>query len=748
MERLAGTSARSQRLIGFAAAGLLAVATAWAFGRVFSGAVPTWKLLATGLLSAAVAVGLQRRNLILATFASLGVLAVVVAWLVFPSTTWNWLPSLETLDAVVRSSHLVTEQARAQAAPTAPLTPLLLAAVVAMWAAIFSSHALAVRAGSPLLALLPPVALLGFADTVLEEDFRPLYGLPFLAAALIVAFADAIRRVVSWGTVWVAQRPSQGLLAVAARGVRPVAASVLVAAALSPAVLPGFGSGAVIDLNDGTGGRVGVDPFVDIRDALTQSDVRPVFRVDTPQPAYLRMLSLDSFDGGRWKAGPSSGVRTYTSGAPLPPLTPSIGATMDERITAASDLSLAYLPVPYPPSSIEIDNGFTFEFPSNAATANDPLDEGDSYLVRTSLIRPTPEALQVEPAFLPPLRDLQLPTDLPVEIRQLARAWTFDARTTYDRVLAIQDRLTDTRVFTYDDSVAARSDSFTLRDFLFTTRRGFCQQFSSAMAVMLRTLGIPSRVAVGFTSGHRMLREGPQAWEITTQDAHAWVEVWFPSFGWLAFEPTPGRINPVASVYASPVQAECPPGTPGCGGRPTGGVGGGSTSSSSPIPLPRQVNPPPGFQGPGLLPPQEEVSRFTWRAGLGLVVGVAILALAVIPPARWLRRRLRIRRAHREPRRLILATYDLFADRAADLGHGRHIGETIEEYRRRVPIESDSADEQLDRLTSITTLAAYAPGSLRHEDALVARDAAETALKDLRRNTPLPRRVAGMYGRR
>jgi transglutaminase-like putative cysteine protease len=747
MEHLAGTSARSQRLIAFAASGLLAVATGWAFGRVFSGSGPTLKLLAAGLASAVVAVGLQRRNLVLATFVSLGVLAVVVAWLVFPSTTWHGLPSLETLDAVVRSSHLVTEQARTQAAPTPPLTPLLLAAVVAIWAAIFSSHALAIRAGSPLLALLPPVALLGFADTVLEEVFRPLYGLPFLAAALLVAFADAIRRVVSWGTVWIGQRPSQGLLVVAARGVRPVAASVLVVAALSPALLPGFGSPALFDLNSGSGGRVGVDPFVDIRDALTQSDVHPVFQVETSQPAYLRMQSLDLFDGGAWKAGPSSGVHAYTSGDLLPALTPSSALTLDERITAASDLDLLYLPVPYPPSSIEIDSGFTFAFPSNVATINDPLDEGDSYLVRSSLIRPTPEALEQELSFLPPPRDLQLPNDLPIEIAQLARDWTAGKRTNYDRAIAIQDHLTDTEVFRYDDRVPVRADSFTLRDFLLKTRRGFCQQFSSAMAVMLRTLGIPSRLAVGFTAGHRVIGGGPQAWEITTQDYHAWVEVWFPSYGWLAFEPTPGRINPVASIYTNPVQG-CNPGTPGCGGSLSGGIGDGPTGTTSPV-LPRQVNPPRQIReiDPGLLAPEENASRFTWRTGFGLAAGAAILALAVVPPARWLRRRLRLRRAHREPRRLILATYGLFADRAADLGYERLRGETIGEYGRRVPMHTVPADEQLDRLTSIATLAAYAPVSLQHEDALVARSAAETALKDLRRHTPLSRRVAGMYGR-
>ena len=76
------------------------------------------------------------------------------------------------------------------------------------------------------------------------------------------------------------------------------------------------------------------------------------------------------------------------------------------------------------------------------------------------------------------------------------------------------------------------------------TRAGYCQHYAGAMALMLRTLGIPARVAVGFTAG--TWKAG--VWTVTDQQAHAWVEAWFAGYGWLAFDPTPGR-GTLSAVY-------------------------------------------------------------------------------------------------------------------------------------------------------------------------------------------------------
>src|SRR6185436_16940479 len=121
-----------------------------------------------------------------------------------------------------------------------------------------------------------------------------------------------------------------------------------------------------------------------------------------------------------------------------------------------------------------------------------------------------------------------------------------------------------------------------------------------------------------------------------------------------------------------------------------------------------------------------------------------VVALAV-PPVRALRRRRRLRRAGDEPRALILATYDVFAERAADLGYPRTSGETLLEYRRRLASSGSLTGGQLERLTSIAGRAAYAPADPVGADVREASEAADTVLHDLRERTPITQRIAGKY---
>ena len=110
---------------------------------------------------------------------------------------------------------------------------------------------------------------------------------------------------------------------------------------------------------------------------------------------------------------------------------------------------------------------------------------------------------------------------------------TAGAPTTYDAVTAVERHLR--QGYAYDE--APPDDDVPLRAFLFEDRAGYCQQFSGAMALMLRTIGIPSRVASGFSPGER--EQGGGAFQVSDRDAHSWVEVYFNGIGWVAFEPTP-----------------------------------------------------------------------------------------------------------------------------------------------------------------------------------------------------------------
>jgi hypothetical protein len=115
----------------------------------------------------------------------------------------------------------------------------------------------------------------------------------------------------------------------------------------------------------------------------------------------------------------------------------------------------------------------------------------------------------------------------------LAERLARHARTPYDFVASVKHFLS--RGYTYDEHPPAAR--YPLESFLFTHKVGYCQQFSGAMAMLLRMGGIPARVAAGFTSG--AFQNESHTWQVSDTDAHAWVEAWFPRYGWVRFDPTP-----------------------------------------------------------------------------------------------------------------------------------------------------------------------------------------------------------------
>ena len=210
MARTQGTSARTQRLIAGVATVLVAASAAIALGRVFQGNGPTLRLLVAGVASAVIATVLERRNLVLATIASLAGLAIAIGWLVFPDTTWAGLPTAETFRAALDAAARVGEQARVQVAPSPPLAPLMLAGSPASGRRCSRRTRWPSGRAALCSALLPPVALVGFADSVLEDVVRPVFGMLFLVAATALLFADGLRRVQGWGPVWTARAGPRG----------------------------------------------------------------------------------------------------------------------------------------------------------------------------------------------------------------------------------------------------------------------------------------------------------------------------------------------------------------------------------------------------------------------------------------------------------------------------------------------------------------------------------------------------------
>ncbi|HEY3106873.1 MAG TPA: transglutaminaseTgpA domain-containing protein [Gaiellaceae bacterium] len=147
--------------------------------------------------------------------------------------------------------------------------------------------------------------------------------------------------------------------------------------------------------------------------------------------------------------------------------------------------------------------------------------------------------------------DVQIQANRP--LYDVARRVVGDAPTPYAAALTLEAWFRKSGGFKYDEQ-PPRAQPFEspLAAFVTRTKRGYCQHFAGAMALMLRDLGIPARVAAGFTSGS--YDSGKHEWKVTDHEAHDWVEVYFPGWGWMPFDPTPSR-GGLDAPYSSASQA-------------------------------------------------------------------------------------------------------------------------------------------------------------------------------------------------
>jgi transglutaminase-like putative cysteine protease len=287
---------------------------------------------------------------------------------------------------------------------------------------------------------------------------------------------------------------------------------------------------------------------------------------------YWRATVLDRFDGNRWlervwRETPAE------SRALSPPAARDRSQWVEQevRVGALRDDHLigATIPVAH-----DVDEGVVYEG-QGVRRALGRLERDQRYTVWSYAPRPTPEELaRVRPlypsALTAPGRELDLadgatmpPFDAPArersvfrlltgrlqsygEVYDRARAVAGETSSPYAAVVALEAWFRSTGGFTYSEQPRSTPGLPPLVGFVVDTRTGYCQHFAGGMAMMLRLLGIPARVAVGFVPGH--YRQGE--WRVTDHDAHAWVEVWFRGYGWLPFDPTPGR-GRLSGTYSS-----------------------------------------------------------------------------------------------------------------------------------------------------------------------------------------------------
>jgi transglutaminase-like putative cysteine protease len=385
------------------------------------------------------------------------------------------------------------------------------------------------------------------------------------------------------------------------------------------------------------------------------------YSTSTDDDVYLRLAVLENFTGATWMPNEADryGVGLQDSAPPVPGLPQGAGKEITTRIVAATDTSIGQrLPLPYP--ARRVDGVFGFDWDSRGLTLvrRDSTASVRSYTVDSLAVDASPSALRSATTSLPAADRgaLAVPGTVPAIITSTAAAWTKGASSPYAIALDIQDHLRD-GAFLYDEQTPAEQgydgDGLGVIAKFLSVKSGYCVHFASTMAVMARLEGIPARVVVGYQPGERTVVAGRDVYEVTSDDLHAWPELFFDGLGWVRFEPTPGR--GIVPTYApQPTKSEAsdaqaaktardsatptpvPSTTPSAG---AAGISGGSTGS-------------PGATG---------VLR-------GFGVGVLVVLLALLPAGlRGLVRRRRLARLTRGGPAEI--GWQEVVDSEADLGH-------------------------------------------------------------------------------
>ncbi|CAL9606017.1 hypothetical protein SUDANB105_05519 [Streptomyces sp. enrichment culture] len=520
----------------------------------------TWFLQAAILLVIQTAVGAAARRIPLArplTVAAQLVVTLMLCTLVF-AREQALLGLIPGPEAFARFADLLQQGADdvSRYAIPAPLSDgirLLLIGGVLLIGLAVDTLAVTFRSAAP--AGLPLLALYSVAAGLSDGGADWLWFLIAAVGYLMMLLAEGRERLSQWGRVFGGppRTPGGEPGAVSpARTGRRIGAVALGVALVVPLALPAMngglldGAGSGVGAGTGGGGTISaVNPLVSLRDSLNVDEDRQVLSLRTETSdlsnLYLRIVSLDDFDGTTWKPS-RRGIIGVPDEFPTPPgLGPDVRrAEVRTRISAAEWYAQDWLPMPYPPSGVDVDGNWRYE-PVGMTVVGDhgQNTRGAQYTVTSLDVQPTARQLADAPAPSAALvRDFtEVPESLPAVVSRTAREVTEGAANPYEQAVKLQEYFALNGGFQYDTEVDAGSGSQAIAKFL-RDKQGFCIHFSFAMASMARTLGIPARVAVGFAPGT------PQAdgsVSVGLRDAHAWPELYFEGVGWTRFEPTPNR---------------------------------------------------------------------------------------------------------------------------------------------------------------------------------------------------------------
>jgi transglutaminase-like putative cysteine protease len=531
----------------------------------------------------------------------------------------SWLLVIPTPGSLSRLWHLAgtgVHDANRYAPPAPNLPGLLLLAAGGVGITAVLADLIAVRLRSTALAGLPLLVLFTVPVTIDDSHNGFATSLVFCLAGigyLAMLSADGRERIRVWGrlvSLWrqaprhdpaydgggKVSGPDTRTLAAAGRR---VGLASIVLALCAPLIVPGLHPSKLFSSGPGIGGRGGSGQSLSLPTALSQTvtqlhepQPRTVFTYTTSASAalqasdaeYFRQYVLDTLGESGWQVDNYAAGAVQVNAMPGPPgLTdPTVTQTVTTQVTVSRDFpgpgrQPTFLPLPYPAIDVHAPGKWLADPDLMVYSTGDSI-AGQTYSVASVVVDPTPAQLSAVPGLVrtPALApDLRLPASYrTTALKRLAASATAGQASEYGKVNALASWLSGTQ-FTYSLAARPLTSAASLTSFLTKSKTGFCVQSAYAMTVLTRLLGIPARFVVGYTSGTR-LRNG--SYEVRNLDAHAWTEVFFPSLGWIRFEPTPaGQGTANTPNYMS------------------NGAGRGQGSNSNPI--------LPATQQPGIVKP-------------------------------------------------------------------------------------------------------------------------------------------------
>ena len=439
------------------------------------------------------------------------------------------------------------EHMRTQASPMEPDSGVTLIFVTVIGMILIMTDLLVSGVGRPAWAIAPPATLFLVPALGLGADTGVMSFCCIAFGYLAILIAEGLNTTSRWsrglsrdsaegfGTATPVVWRAAGYLAIPA-----VIATIVLGIALPTLYLPGIGFG------NGPGGNGPLqltDPTLDLRRNLNQPEDREVIQYTTSAPGgiYLRLASLPQLSANGW----SNVQIRLNSGQTLPTIPGLTDESKNRRRTTIKVLDFAsqYLPLPYAPRTFDAPGDWRYDANSLIVV------NADNHAQDLRRLSYTVESVDVEPG----VNDLNkavagtpadaavtaaIPADLPDNLVQLANRITAKADTAAGKAAAIQSYLRGSP-FTYSTEPLPGSGYQAMQNFLLRDHKGYCEQFASAMAMMARVVGIPSRVSVGFLPGE----QDEDGWKVSIRDMHAWPELYFSNYGWVRFEPTPASVT-------------------------------------------------------------------------------------------------------------------------------------------------------------------------------------------------------------